>query len=101
MVEDWSDMERLGHHAYDGLGAAPDAHPLLLTEAPLNASSHRDRCAEVLFETFNVPALYVAPQAILSLYASGRTTGLVLDVGDGVAHAVPVYEGFAVRPAVT
>lgn len=71
MVEDWSDMERLWHHAYDGLAAAPDAHPLLLTEAPLNASSHRDRCAEVLFETFNVPALYVAPQAILSLSRSG------------------------------
>ena len=103
MVESWSDMERVWAHVYgdEGLGAASDAHPLLMTEAPLNASAHRERAAEVLFESFNVPALYLAPQAILSLYASGRTTGLVLDVGDGVAHAVPVYEGFAVKHAVT
>lgn len=44
-------------------------------------------------ETFRVPAMYVAIQAVLSLYASGRTTGVVLDIGDGVSHAVPVYEG--------
>ncbi|KAJ8599015.1 hypothetical protein CTAYLR_007684 [Chrysophaeum taylorii] len=100
MVDDWSDMERVWAHAYDGLSVSSDAHPLLLTEAPLNAARHRERCAEVLFEHFNVPALFLAPQAILSLYASGRTTGLVLDVGDGVSHAVPVYEGFAVKHAV-
>lgn len=103
MVEEWSDMERVWAHVYGadgGLSCASDGHPLLLTEAPLNAARHRERCAEVLFEHFNVPALFLAPQAILSLYASGRTTGLVLDVGDGVSHAVPVYEGFAVPHAV-
>lgn len=102
MVEDWNDMERVWAHTYgsEGLGCASDGHPLLLTEAPLNAARHRERCAEILFEHFNVPALFLAPQAILSLYASGRTTGLVLDVGDGVSHAVPVYEGFAVPHAV-
>jgi len=101
MVDSWSDMELVWQHAYDALGASAEAHPLLLTEAPLNASSHREKCAEVLFERMNVPALFFAPQAILSLYASGRTSGLVLDVGDGVAHAVPVYEGFALSHAVT
>lgn len=101
MVDDWKDMERVWAHSYDGLGVPADGHPLLLTEAPLNAASHRETCAEILFEHLNVPALFLAPQAILSLYASGRTTGLVLDVGDGVAHAVPVYEGFAVSHAMT
>lgn len=47
-----------------------------------------------MFETFRVPALHVAVQAILTLYASGRTTGLVLDSGDGVSHTAPVYEGY-------
>ncbi len=73
---------------------------MLLTEAPLNPLQHRERAAECLFESMNVPALFIAPQAILSLYASGRTTGLVLDSGDGVTHAVPVYEGFALPHAV-
>jgi actin-related protein len=72
----------------------------LLTEAPLNPFSNREKAAEIFFETFNAPAMFFAPQAILSLYASGRTTGLVLDSGDGVTHAVPVYEGFALPHAV-
>jgi hypothetical protein len=48
---------------------------------------------QLMFETFNVPAFYVGIQAVLSLYASGRTTGIVCDSGDGVSHIVPIYEG--------
>ncbi len=73
---------------------------MLLTEPPLNPRSNRDTAAQVLFETFNVPAVYMSIQAVLSLYASGRTTGIVLDAGDGVSHAVPVYEGFSISNSV-
>jgi centractin len=72
----------------------------LLTEAPLNPRTHRERAAQIFFETFNVPAMFISIQAVLALYASGRTTGVVLDVGDGVAHTVPVYEGFAIPHAI-
>lgn len=72
----------------------------MLTEPPLNPRSNRDTAAQILFETFNVPALYTSIQAVLSLYASGRTTGVVLDAGDGVSHAVPVYEGFAMPSSI-
>lgn len=101
VVTAWEDVEKIWHHAfYNELKAKPEEQPVLLTEAPLNPKANREKIAQVMFETFNVPALYVAIQAVLSLYSSGRSTGLVLDIGDGVAHTVPVYEGFSISHAV-
>lgn len=101
IVTDWDDMERIWQYVYqEGLKTLSEDHPVLLTEPPLNPRSNRENAAQILFETFNVPALYNSVQAVLSLYASGRTTGIVLDVGDGVAHAVPVYDGFAIPNSI-
>ncbi|KAF7946553.1 hypothetical protein EAE96_009550 [Botrytis aclada] len=101
IVTDWDDMERIWEYVYgEGLKTLSEEHPVLLTEPPLNPRSNRDTAAQILFETFNVPALYTSIQAVLSLYASGRTTGIVLDAGDGVSHAVPVYEGFAMPSSI-
>ena len=52
------------------------------------------------FEELKVPEYYVMTQAVLALYSSGRTTGLVADVGDGVLHTVVVFDGFCIKHAI-
>lgn len=95
-------MEKVWHHAYfNELRVDPkDLEGTLLTEAPRNPKKNREKMTQVMFETFDSQNVYVAIQAVMSLYSAGRTTGLVVDSGDGVTHTVPVFEGFSLPHAV-
>merc|ERR1719474_300123 len=101
VVTNWDNMEALWRHTlYNELEVDPKNRQILMTECPLNPKANRERMTQIMFETFNIPEFYVAIQAVLSLYASGRTTGIVMDSGDGVSHGVPVYEGYALPHAI-
>jgi actin-related protein 2 len=95
IVKNWEDMEHLWNYTfYDKLRVDPAGHKILLTEPPMNPTSNREQLVEKMFETYGFAASGISIQAMLTLYAQGLMTGVVVDTGDGVTHVVPVYDGF-------
>ncbi|XP_037355609.1 actin-related protein T2 [Talpa occidentalis] len=102
LITGWDDMETLWTHLFEWeLGVKASDQPVLMTEPSLNPRETREKMAEVMFESFNVPAFYLSDQAVLALYASACVTGLVVDSGDGVTCTVPIFEGYSLPHAVT
>lgn len=97
IITDWNQMESIWQHTFHNeLNVTTEDRPVLLTETVLNLKSNRDKMIELMFECFNIPSLYIAIQPVLSLYASGRTTGIVYDSGHSTSYVVPIFEGNAV-----
>ncbi|KAK2720634.1 hypothetical protein QYM36_004506 [Artemia franciscana] len=102
IVKDWDDMEKIWNHTfYNELRVAPEEHPVLLTEAPINPKANREKMIQIMFEKFNTPKTCVVTSATLSLYASGRTTGIVVDSGDGISAIVPFFQGHAIKHSIS
>ncbi|KAH7089391.1 actin binding protein [Auriculariales sp. MPI-PUGE-AT-0066] len=108
-IENWDHMERYWEQTiFKYLRAEPEDHYFLLTEPPLNPPENRENTAEIFFESFNIPGLYIAVQAVLALAASWTSgkvaertlTGTVVDSGDGVTHVIPVAEGYVIGSAI-
>lgn len=95
IVTNWDDMEKVWHHTFtEHLHVTPEEHAIILTETPRHHHfDNREKTLEYMFERFQTPAFYLANQAALSLYASGRNTGIVLDSGYEVTHSIPVLDG--------
>ena len=101
VINNWDDMEKIWGHVFTNeLRVDPVEHNVMLTEAPMNPKENREKMAQIMFETFNVPGLYIAIQAVLSLYSAGKFTGIVTDSGDGVTHFVPIFDGYSLPHAV-
>ena len=120
IIESWDLMEKYWHQSiYGYLKCDPQEHNFVLTEPPMNPPENRESIAEIFFETFNVPGLYIGVQAVFALLGCSKThedineeedgkmdkdqkaaidslTGVVVDSGDGVTHIVPICDGFVV-----
>lgn len=103
VITRWDDMEELWKYTFekkmgiklDNRGRIePDNMRIMLTEAPLNPKDNRKKMAEIMFEKFGFGGLQCKPQAMLTLYSRGASTGVVVDSGDGVTHVMCVYDGF-------
>uniref|UniRef100_A0ABK0LDP6 Actin-related protein 2 n=1 Tax=Rattus norvegicus TaxID=10116 RepID=A0ABK0LDP6_RAT len=97
IVRNWDDMKHLWDYTFgpEKLNIDTRSCKILLTEPPMNPTKNREKIVEVMFETYQFSGVYVAIQAVLTLYAQGLLTGVVVDSGDGVTHICPVYEGFS------
>ena len=87
-VVSWDGMEKIWDHTFDNelRVCTEEIRKVLLTEPPLNPKEDREKMTELMFEKYSVPSMYLSVQATLGLYASGRTSGLVLDSGYGRCH---------------
>ena len=101
IVRNWDDVEKIWEYAFKNkLKVESSEHPVLQTEAPMNPKPTREKMIQLMFETFNIPSFYVGIQGILSLYASGQTTGLICEIGDGVTQVIPVFRSKYVTNAI-
>ncbi len=101
-ITDYKTMELIWKHIfYNELLTETKTHSVIVTEAPFAAYENKKNMAEVLFEHLGVESLYITNTSTLSLYANGKTTGTVVDIGYQTTSFVPIYEGFILNHAVT
>ena len=94
IIQDWNDMEKIWDHTFTTeLRVDPSEHNVMITEALMNPKINRVKMSQIMFETFNVPGLYIANSSVLSLYSAGKFTGITVDSGEGVTQFVPIFDG--------
>ena len=100
VASSWEDVERVWSHAFGALGVHPNEHPVLVCEPHLSPKFHKERLAQLLFEGFSVPALLTQSQAVLALFSTGATHGVVVDAGESATHVIPVWDGTPLNTAL-
>uniref|UniRef100_A0A3P8Z6K9 Actin like 7A n=1 Tax=Esox lucius TaxID=8010 RepID=A0A3P8Z6K9_ESOLU len=94
IITEWDAVERLWEYAFETLRVPSEEYAVLLSDPPLSPPTNREKFAEVMFERFSTPAIFIETQSVLSMYSYGRTSGLVLECGHGCSYAVPIDDGY-------
>ncbi|KAK2721674.1 hypothetical protein QYM36_003843, partial [Artemia franciscana] len=101
MIEDWDVFEKVVDYVYKScLKSVPEYHPILMSEAPWNVKSKREKLTEIMFEKYNIPAFFLVKNAVLAAFANGRSTGIVVDSGATHTSAVPVHDGYVLTQGI-
>jgi actin-like protein 6A len=100
-VTDWDIVDNIWNHAFrQRLLINPEEHPMLIAEPSTNTGQQREKAAELMFEKYKVPALFLAKNAVLTSFASGRATSLVVDSGGGSTVVAAVHDGYVLQKSV-
>nr|CAD7451899.1 unnamed protein product [Timema tahoe] len=100
-IEDWDLFEKVLDYTYAKcIQSESKYHPVLMSEAPWNVRSKREKLTELMFEKYNVPAFFLVKNAVLAAFANGRATGIVVDSGATHTSAIPVQDGFVLSQAI-
>lgn len=101
IIEDYDKLEKIMEHVFrEQLGVEPKNCNVLLTDCPLSTKEHKMNIADIMFRKLCVKSLALQNTAVLSLFSTGTTTGLVAECGEGVTYTVPVFEGYALPHAM-
>uniref|UniRef100_A0A3Q3JYD2 Actin-like protein 6A n=1 Tax=Monopterus albus TaxID=43700 RepID=A0A3Q3JYD2_MONAL len=101
MIEDWDSFQAILDHTYKmHFKSEPSLHPVLMSEASWNTRAKREKLTELMFEHYNIPAFFLCKSAVLSAFANGRSTGLVLDSGATHTTAIPVHDGYVLQQGI-
>ncbi|XP_023696694.1 actin-like protein 6A isoform X2 [Paramormyrops kingsleyae] len=101
IIDDWDGFQAILDHTYKmHFKSEPSLHPVLMSEAPWNSRAKREKLTELMFEHYNIPAFFLCKTAVLSSFANGRSTGLVLDSGATHTTAIPVHDGYVLQQGI-
>ncbi|CAD8065674.1 unnamed protein product [Paramecium sonneborni] len=97
IIKDMNEMDQLWKYAFQELRGNPKECPILLTEPPYASQQQKVEITKQFFESYNCPALFFAVSGVTSLFASGKSTGVILDIGDTISQSIPIYDGFYIQ----
>ena len=101
VIKYWDDMEKIWSHIFTNkLKIDPKEHNVLITEVPSNPKEYKEKISQIMFEKFNVPGLYIAYKGVLSLLSAGKSSGIIVDLGDKFSNFTPVFDSYLIKDAI-